>query len=444
MSMQSVPVLPSRSRFEHVRALARDPLGFLERVRAAGPVVAVRAGLLSLVMVHDPAAVRRVLVERADVYRKTTRGYHKLRLTLGNGLITSEGEFWRRQRRIANPAFHRKALAGFAEIMGRVAEETADRLLAAGPGPVDVTHAMNHLALEVVAEALFGTDLGARARVIEGAVTALVEPFWKFTTAPYPWPEFVPSAENARFWWARWRIRRMLGALVDEARARGEGSDLLSMLMAARDPESGEAMSDAQLRDEGITLIGAGHETTANALAFALDLLGRYPEVQARVAEEADLVVGDGRPSADAIGALSYTRQVLQETLRLFPPVWTLARRSAEDDELGGFAVPAGTFVVVPVFSVHRDPALWVDPERFDPERFAEGAVIDRGAYLPFSRGQRQCIGDRFAMMEAACALAMFMRRFRVEAVGDGIELLPTLTLRSREPVRVRVVRREV
>ena len=445
MNAMPLPMLPSRSRFDHAVSMARDPLGTLERARDHGPVVGLKTGWMSLVVVHDPVAVRRVLVDRADVYRKATRGYQKLRLALGNGLITSEGDFWRRQRRIVQPAFHRKALEGFAGIMGRVAEETAGRLVAAGRsgGAVEVTGPMNRLALEVVAEALFGAELGDRAGVIEEAVTGLVEPFWVFTTAPYPFPELVPSRQSFRFWWARRRIRGLLGGLINEARARPAGSDLLSMMMGARDPETGEGMSDVQLRDEGITLIGAGHETTANVLSFALHLVASHPEVGERLAAEADRVVGDGRPSAGQIGELVYARQVVQETMRLYPPVWTLARRLMEGDVLGGVAVPAGAYVLVPPYSLHRHPGLWVDPLRFDPDRFGEGVVVDRGAYLPFSRGQRQCLGDRFAMMEASCVLAMFARRFRVEAAGDGgIELLPTLTLRSRHPLRVRVVAR--
>lgn len=444
MTANRPPLLPARSRFDHLRAITRDPLALSQRAAAHAPIVRLRLGKTDLVLVSDPAAVRQVLVEQADDYRKTTRGYVKLRLTLGNGLITSEGDFWLRQRRIAQPAFHRKALAGFAGVMGRVAHETADRLLAAAPGPVDLTGPMNRLALEVVAEALFGADLGPRAAVIEDAVTALVEPFWTFTTSPYPYPELVPSPRNLRFWRARWRIRRMLRALIDEARTRGEPSDLLSMLMAARDPETGEAMTDAQLVDEGITLLGAGHETTANALAFALHLVAAHPTVGERLAAEADATIGDARPTADQIGALHYARQVLQEAMRLYPPVWMLARKAATDGELGGFAVPEGAFVLVPVYALHRLPGVWSEPERFDPDRFAPDAPApDRGAYLPFSRGRRQCIGDRFAMMEASCALAMFARRFRVEPAGDPpIELQPSLTLRARGPVRVKVVPR--
>ncbi len=430
----------------HALPLARDPIGLANRLRDQGPVVPMKVGWARIFLLNAPAAVRRVLVDNVGPYRKRTRGYDKLRMSLGNGLVTSEGDFWLRQRRIAQPAFRKKALAGFAGIMARRALHTADRLAErAQQGPVDVVGPLNRMALEIVAEALFGAEVDGLADDIERGVSDLVEPFWLYTTALYPRPELVPRPLNWRFWRSRRAMRRAMRRLVTEARRRPDDArDLISMLMTARDPETGEAMSDAQLIDEGLTLVGAGHETTANAMAFGLDLLARHPAVVERVAAEVDEVLGDAAgPDAGQILALRYTRQVVDEILRLHPPVWMLARSVHEDDVLCDVPIPARSYVLVSVYSIHRDPALWTDPERFDPDRFAPDAPTpDRGAYLPFSRGRRQCIGDRFALMEAVCALGLLCRRFTMAPDGPPPVLKPALTLRTRGPIRVRLTPR--
>lgn len=437
------PIMPGAGNWSHAMPLVRDPLGFCEQARPHGPVVALRVGWARMYMLNGPEAVRRVLVDHTANYLKTTRGYAKLRLSLGNGLVTSEGDFWLRQRRISQPAFRKKALAGFAGIMGRFVERAADRFAEqAAAGPVDVVSPLNRMALEIVAEALFGADVHDIAARIERGVSDVVDPFWLYTTAPYPWPELVPRPLNWRFWRSRRVIRRETRRLVTEARRDGErGGDLLSMLMGATDPETGEAMSDAQLIDESLTLLGAGHETTANAIAFALDLLARHPDVADRIAAEAASVCGSAAPDAEQIGRLVYTRQVFDEVLRLYPPIWMIARQAEADDGLAGYAISAGSYVLLPIWSLHRDPKLWPDPDRFDPDRFApDRPPPDRGAYLPFSRGRRQCIGDRFAQMEAVSALSVFCRRFAFEPVGDPPRLKPALTLRpvGGVPVRLR------
>ncbi len=438
--MSAPPLMPGDGKWSHALPLVRDPLTLCEQARPHGPVVALRVGWARMYMVNAPEAVRRVLVENVGSYLKTTRGYDKLRLSLGNGLVTSEGDFWLRQRRIAQPAFRKKALAGFAGIMGRHVERAAGLFAArAAEGPVDVVSPLNRMALEIVAEALFGADVADVSPRVEQGVNDLVEPFWLYTTAPYPWPEWVPRPLNWRFWRGRRVVRRETRRLVAEARRSPEREgDLLTMLMGATDPETGEAMSDAQLIDESLTLLGAGHETTANAMAFALDLLARHPEIADRVAAEAEAVCGDGPPDAAQIGRLVYTRQVLDETLRLYPPVWMIARRAEADDTLAGYAIDQGAFILLPIWSIHRDPDLWPDPERFDPDRFAPDAPTpDRGAYLPFSRGRRQCIGDRFAIMEAVSALAVFCRRFALTPVGALPRLKPALTLRPADGISV-------
>ena len=425
----------------HALPLMRDPIRLSEQLRDQGPVVAMKIGWTHIFLLNDPAAIRRVLADNVAQYRKSTRGYAKLRQTLGNGLVTSQGDFWLRQRRIAQPAFRRKALAGFAEIMGRHVDETGDRIAArAARGPLDVVGPLNRMALDIVAEALFGADIRPYAKQIERGVNDLVEPFWLHTTAPYPRPEWVPRPLNLRYWRSRFAMRRAMKTLIADARRRPAGStDLISMLMAATDPETGEAMSDAQLVDEGLTLIGAGHETTANGMSFGLDLLARHPAVVERVAAEVEQVLGDARrPDAEQILALRYTRQVVDEILRLYPPVWMLARSTAGSDTLCGVEIPDGAYILISVIGVHRDPALWADPERFDPDRFGpDTPAPDRWAYLPFSRGRRQCIGDRFALMEMVCALALICRRFTLAPHGAPPQLRPALTLRTRGPVRV-------
>jgi cytochrome P450 len=431
------PRLPGGGPLGHLLAFRADPLGFASRARAeCGDTVLTRLGPERPIFVFGPDDVKHVLVDHHQNYDKQTRGYALLRTMLGNGLVTSEGDFWRRQRRIAQPAFHKQRLARLAEVMQRSADELADawQAPAARGTTVDVADAMMHLTLKIAGLTLFSLDLADESEAVGGAVTAMLTAFQSLISMPLPWAEHWPTPTNLRGKRAMKQLDRVVYDIIAERRRSGEQThDLLGMFMEARDEETGEGMSDVQLRDEVLTMLTAGHETTANALAWTFYLLSKHPDVARRVEAEIDAL--GHLPGVADLARLTYTDQVLSEVMRLYPPVWMLARRAVEDDVLGGFRVPAGTYVILAPYVTQRHPGHWENPEGFDPERFAPGRAHERAklAYFPFAAGPRKCIGDHFARMEALLVIATLVQRYRLELM-PGREVLaePNLTLRPK------------
>jgi len=420
--------------------LARDPLGLIERgLREGGDVVRYRAVHRTLIQLGAPEGVGHVLQTRAANYRKSAT-YRDLALVLGRGLLTSEGAFWRRQRRIAQPSFRPAALEAFSPTFARVARDLAAAWRARPAGePFDVVQDTTHFALRVAGLTLFSADLHAEAAELGRAVTTALTFANARTVAIVKPPVAFPWPGHRRFRRALATVDRAIERLVADRRAAGPEAaptDLLSRLVFATDPETGEAMSDAQLRDEVVTFFLAGHETTANALAWTCHLLAGHPEVQERLAAEAEAVLG-GRtaPGAADVPRLELTRRVAEESLRLFPPAWIMEREPLEDDVIGGYRIPAGTIVMLPTWLVHRRPDLWPDPLRFDPDRFLPERVRERPrwAYFPFGGGQRQCIGAEFALMELQVALATLARAIHLApAPGPGPEPEAKVTLRPK------------
>lgn len=417
------PELSNGWPWGHFPALRRDTLGLFRRAwRECGPMARLSFGPWSALFVFDPEVVQHVLVEHHGRYSKRTRGYEALRLLLGQGLVTSEGELWRRQRRIANPSFHRRRVAVLTETMRTAAVDMCASWEPLADGrEVDVAEEMMRVTLRIAGETLFGVDLSDDSGEVGGAVTEMLAFFKRRFAAPIPLDWRLPTANDRRGRRALESLDRVVHRIIDERQASGElGDDLLGMFMEARDEETGLGMDRQQLRDEVITMLTAGHETTANALAWTLYLLSKHPDVLRRVEEEVDAVVAPGAaPEVADLERLAYTAQVLSEAMRLYPPVWSIARRAEEDDVLAGYHVPAGTFVVMSPWIVHRDPTLWPNPEGFDPDRFGPGGIATqkgrpRCAYFPFSVGPRKCIGDHFARTEALVILATIVRSYRI------------------------------
>ena len=401
------------------------------------------------VLVNEPDFIEHILLTNHHNYIKGRLNRQILQPTLGNGLLTSEGDFWRRQRRIMAPAFHHERLVGTADVMTRRAEQRVDRWRGRGEEgePLDIAREMMSLTMEIVAETLFSSDIADSIDELGRAMTTVIESFGK----PNPLdilglPEWLPRWRSGRARSALARLDQAIYHIIATRRAAlGAPDDVLGLLLAARDEETGEGMTDTQLRDEVMTLFAAGHETTAVALTWTWYLLSRHPEIESRLHREVDRVLGEGGASFADLESLTYTRMVIEEAMRLFPPGFALNRVPLSDDEVGGHRIRAGSLVTISPYVTHRNPRLWTEPLRFDPERFAPNRVAERHrfAYFPFGGGPRICIGNGFAMMEARLILATIARAYRLRVVpGHRVEAQGRITLRPRYGLRMTLERR--
>ena len=383
-------------------------------------------------VIHDADDVRRVLVTNHRNYTKGA-GIDRVRLLLGNGIMTSEGAVWRRQRRMMQPAFHRRVIERFAQVVRQESESlVADWQAAARAGArVNVTGSMSRLTLRVVLRAIFGDDLGTLVRDLDD------NPFMLVTRE---------SKRDPRFAYEFRQLGRLVSDLIHRREDSGaEHFDFLQMLMAARDPGTGTPMTVQELLDEVLTLVVAGHETTASALAWTWWLLSRHPDVDARAYDEQSRLGDVGLASYADLGRMPYTRQVLDEALRLYPPGWLLTRRNIGRDRLGGFQLPPGTDVFISPYVIHRHPRHWERPHAFDPAHFDAERVERRHAfaYIPFAAGPRHCIGENFSIYEMLVHLNGALRRFRLVDPQPAQALMEArINLRIAEDLQMRVVTR--
>ena len=419
---------------------------FLDAADRYGDLVHLKAGPYHGFLLCEPAAIRHVLQDNARNYHKSPL-YDRLRDSLGNGLLTSEDSFWLRQRRLAQPAFHRPRLIAMAEAMVGCTEQMLDRWdrIASRGETIDVVSEMMALTQAIIVKTMFSTDLGEATAIVNRTWPVINrrigETFWatKLETS-------LPLPANRRFWRALGELDTVVYRIIADRRQAGRDEpDLLSMFLSARDDESGAGMTDRQLRDEVLTMLLAGHETTSLALSWTYYLLSRHPDVERRIADEVDRVIGDERPSFAHLERLTCTRRTIEESLRLYPPAWGFSRQAVADDEIGGYHIPKGSLAFVIPFVVHRRPKLWPEPERFDPDRFTpeQEAARPRFAYIPFGGGPRGCIGNHFAMMEAQLIVASIARRYRIELVPDQtIRPEPLITLRPAPGIRATLQKR--
>ncbi len=429
-------------------SMRKDPLGGFTAVwREHGDVVRlpIGAGLSGHIVIH-PDDVQRVLRTNAGNYYKHDRFNRRLSLLLGKGILTSDGDVWVAQRKMMQPIFHHSRITGMTELMVSTIEEWLDgwQEHARSGQPVDMAAEMMALTLRLAAGIIFGADLReerlhAFHEKSNEAQSHIGQLMFKLLNV---W-EYAPFPSTRRFQRARQVLDEIAFALIEERRRTGErGNDLLSMLLDARD-EDGNELSDVELRDQVFTNLFAAHETTAQALAWALYLIDRHPDVRERVVGESASVLGGRRPVADDVKALTYTGAVFDETMRLYPPVWAMPRFAREDDQLGGYRVVAGSAVVISPYLTHRHPEFWSgDVEAFDPSRFEPGAmrVRHRYAYFPFGGGPRRCLGEAMARMEGQFVLAMIAQRYALE-LQRGFEVVrePVLTLRPRDGIPMTV-----
>ena len=380
-------------------------------------------------VVHHPDDVKRVLVSNHRNYSKGV-GIDRVRMLLGNGIMTSEGEFWRRQRRMLQPAFHRRVIQRFAGVIRERNDALFARWAAAAAAgePVNLTRAMSELALEIILRAIFSEDLG---RLLGDLAD---NPFMLVTRE---------SKRDPRFAYEFRQLGKVVQRIIRSRRATGRRQfDFTQMLMESIDPETGQGMNERELLDEILTLVVAGHETTASALNWTWWLLTRHPEVERRLLDEHDRVGDLGLASYDDLERLPCTLAAIQESMRLYPPGWLLTRRSIGPDRLGGYAVPPGTDVFISPFMVHRHPAIWDNATSFDPDRFGAGRAEGRHrfAYIPFAAGPRHCIGENLATFEMVLHLNGALRRFRLRPVVPGpVALEARINLRPAQDVHMRV-----
>jgi cytochrome P450 len=422
----------------------RDPTGFLERVaRRHGDVAHFRFGRRRLYLLSHPDHVRDVLVAR---HRNFIKSYalQRSRVLLGEGLLTSEGEFHLRQRRLSQPAFHRDRIDGYGRVMAEAAARTGERWR--DGATIDMAADMARLTLAIVGRTLFDADVEDEADELGRALTDAMILFDRLTIPFTEWLDRLPLPSNRRFFRARDRLDATIYRMIEEHRRGDDRGDLLSMLLQARDEEGdGGRMTDQQLRDEALTLFLAGHETTANALTWTWYLLSQHPHAEERLHAELDAVLGGRAPQPEDLPRLAYARGVLAESMRLFPPAWVIGRQPREDFEIGGYRIPAGTIVMMSPWVIQRDPRFWPEPLRFDPGRWTPEAEAARHrfAYFPFGAGPRKCIGEGFAWMEGTLVLAALAQRWRARLVpGHPVERQPLITLRPRHGMRMTLERR--
>jgi cytochrome P450 len=409
--------------------MRRSQIRVYERaMRTHGDVVRLVVGppglRFNLYVFFHPDAVKHVLAGSRQAFSKGNRFYREIAASFGWGLLTSEGEMWERQRRLLQPLFTRKTIATYSDLLAEEAVALAERW--EGRSTVDANAETIRLSLRMVGRTIFGDDVERAGDVLDWAFPVLNRHTYRRAVSPVATPPTWPTPDNRRAARAKAALYGVIDELVERRRRTGAGGDdLLSRLLSARDPETGEAMDAQEVRDQALIFLLAGHETTSTALTFTFHLLGRHPDEQDIVREEVDAVL-DGRPAGvDDVPALERTAMAIKEAMRLYPPAYALGRLLHVDDEIGGYRVPAGSFVAVTQWATHRHPRFWPDPERFDPTRFTAEREAERHpyAYFPFGRGPRACIGSHFAMLESVIAAAAVLQRHRITSPPGPVAL---------------------
>jgi cytochrome P450 len=426
-----VPLLPGGQRaLGHALEFRRDPLQLLQRGREHGDVIRIRFGPFPVYVLNSPGAIRQALVSEA---RKLDKGisFGRAKALIGNGLVMSGGDHHRRQRRLMQPAFHREQIARYLGTMREVAVPRIDAWPDGGTLAFD--REVRSLTLTVLTRTLLSSDLGAEAigeieRLLRVLLAELIP---EGIIANVPALAWVPTRSNRRFGAANRRLDVMLTGIIEGYRAADEDrGDLMSILIRARDDETGTGMTSQQLRDEATTLVIAGSETTGNTIAWACYLLTQHPEVQERLQQEADLVLAGRDAGHDDLARLPFTRAVITETLRLYSPVWVLPRQAAADVELGGYLLPAKSRILFSPYALNRDPRVHRDPDRFDPGRWANGDYTRsdlRASFFPFGQGIRNCIGEGFAWTESILLLSAIAARWQLR-LADGAAVHPVVS----------------
>lgn len=433
----------------HLSTFKSRPLEAMSRWwHQYGDALRFRLGPKTLHLFSHPDLAEDILVQQADRFVKVydPRRPVGLALVLGNGLVTSSGEVWKRHRRIIQPVFHRSRMAAMADRMAQVGEQRIAGWADYGGQPVDIAAEMMQLALEVISQTMFTTSMAQHIERISHALRVSLKYAFDSFHNPLRIPSWVPTQRNREFRSVMQFMDGLIYGLLAERRRTGAThGDLLDLLLQARDEETGASLSDQELRDEALTIFAAGHETTANALAWTWYLLATHPEAKARFHEEVDLVLQGRTPNADDLQHLPYTRAIFDESLRLYPPAPAVQRKVATNTTVCGLPLPAGALVLVGTYNLHRHPTFWPNPEQFQPERWLDGErPAARYAYLPFGAGPRACVGIHFASVEGPLLLALIGRRYDLQLAQETVEPELMVTLRPKGGIRMMLQPRKV
>ena len=415
--------------------------------RQYGDALRFRLGPKTLHLFSHPDLAEEILVQQADRFVKVydPRRPVGLALVLGNGLVTSSGEVWKRHRRIIQPIFHRSRMAAMADRMAQVGEQRIARWAEHKGQPVDIAAEMMQLALEVISQTMFTTSMAQHIEHISRALRVSLKYAFDSFHNPLRLPSWMPTQRNREFRSVMQFMDGLIYGLLAERRRTGAThGDLLDLLLQARDEETGAGLSDQELRDEALTIFAAGHETTANALAWTWYLLATHPEAKAQFHEEVDRVLQGKPPNADDLQHLPYTRAIFDESLRLYPPAPAVQRKAATSTTVGGLSLSEGALVLVGTYNLHRHPAFWRDPEQFLPERWLDGErPAARYAYLPFGAGPRACVGIHFASVEGPLLMALIGGRYDLQLAQKTVAPELMVTLRPKGGIRMTIESRQ-
>jgi cytochrome P450 len=443
-----MPPGPSTGFARSLLGFRRDALGFLTSLaRQYGDVVYVKfIGPEGIYLINNPEYIKDILVTNSRNFSKS-RGLEVAKRFLGQGLLTSEGEFHRRQRRLAQPAFHQQRIESYGAAMVDYADRLSGRWQ--DNETVDMAQEMMKLTLAVVSKTLFDADVESEAREIRDALTEIMHVFRFGLTLPFGEKiEKILVFPRIRFQKAKARLDAIIYRIINERRASGvDRGDLLSMLLMSQDEDGHEGMTDQQVRDEAMTLFLAGHETTANALTWAWYLISQHPEIERRLQAELDSVLAGELPTARDVARLSYTESVFAEAMRLYPPAWAIGRRALVDYQIGDYHIPARSILLMSQWVTHHDERFFPEPFKFDPDRWTPDARASRPkfAYYPFGGGPRVCIGEPFAWMEGVLLIATLAQKWRMKLVpGHKVETEPLITLRPKHGMRMVLETRKV
>ena len=449
---KTIPPYPREHRhwlFGHAGMLKDDAIGMVKLfIRDYGNIFSLKLPFAKAVIASNPEHARHVLQDNSKNYTKSL-AYDLLKPLLGLGLLTSEGDFWKKQRKLAQPAFHKRKLDEWTEMMIERSNHTAEKIeaFANKNEAFDILPVMTALTLDIISKAIFSTGVEDKAQIVGEQITLLNEYTIEKLHKPIRMPDAIPTPFNLKQRKSLALLDKIIYEIIDNRKAEGVSKDdLLSMLMDVKDDETGETMSKQQLRDELMTIFIAGNETSSNALSWTLYLLSQNPEAEQKMITEIDEKFNNGvELNYKTVGEYHYVKQVVEESMRIYPPVWTVGRRSINEDEIGGYRIEPLTNVLIPIIYLHHSERFWEEPSQFRPERFAPELrnSIDRFVYFPFGGGPRVCIGNNFAMLEMEIILITLYRQFKFR-VKEGfiVEPEPLITLRPKYGMMMNAERR--